>query len=249
VIGRSLIISQCTFPSLAAEDLYPLLRKLGVTRVEGFTEWTASHLDWRQSPSPTAAALASHGVSLHALHLPKVKQSALARSTDDAAQAIRFAAGLGARAVYLRASSEAAMRTSARRLVDVCDESGIVPLIELHDNTPAHSTASMIDLLERIDDPRVRVAMDVGHLVRAGESWTTMYERLAGRIAYVHLKNADPTGRWVPWDAGVVEIRAMVRRLDTDGVDRTWVLETELGDTARTLADLRSLLNWIQHPS
>jgi sugar phosphate isomerase/epimerase len=250
----SVIVSQCTYPDAPLAVTLPLFREMGFRKVEAFTDWAASRLDHTVDPQQYLTLAAEHGLCFHTLHLPALSNG----SMDDLAslgkvlEAIDFAGRMGMHAVYLRSRTADALVRDSRTLLDACAAAGVQPLLEPHDHAPAHNTQSTLELLNRIDDARLKVVLELGHLGRAGDDWQDFCRAMGGtsntggRIASVHLKNLSADGRWAPWRTGVIDIPEVVRQLALDGFGGDIVLETELGDRERTDRDLADLRDWLR---
>jgi sugar phosphate isomerase/epimerase len=250
----SVIVSQCTYPQVPLEGILPLFRALGLRKVEAFTDWAQSRLDYTGDPQQYTSLAAEYGLFFHSLHLPPLADASLddLTSLGRVVRAIEFAGRMKMRAVYLRSRSADGLVRDSRTLLDACAAAGVQALLEPHDHTPAHNTQSTLELLDRIEDSRLKVVLELGHLGRAGDDWRDFYRAMGGttnsggRIASVHLKNLSADGRWAPWRSGIVDVPQVVKQLAEDGFDGDIVLETELGDPERTSRDLSDLSDWLR---
>ena len=88
------------------------------------------------------------------------------------------------------------------------------------------------DVCDGVDDPRLRICLDVGHANAYSEvpveDWIAM---LGGRIAHVHLKDSPPgDGRKrVSVGTGAVPNAEIVRTVAAQGYDGWYTLEDLIG--------------------
>lgn len=249
-----IVISQCTYPSMEREALLGHFAALGFRQMEGFLEWTSSHLDFRVPAEVYLQESAKHELTYHSLHLPSLTAKGMSddQALSNILAAIEFAGSLGVNNVYLRSGSEHAYIAHGKKLIDACENAGVNPLLEPHDNTPIPDTESTRRVLDAIDDPRLNVVLELGHISRAGDRCEHFYELMGGpastggRVASIHVKNTDPNGMWAPWREGVVDVEAIVERALDDGFAGDFVLECELGDPLTTGNELKEVRDYLK---
>jgi 3-dehydroshikimate dehydratase len=62
-------------------------------------------------------------------------------------------------------------------------------LVETHPSTLADTTESLLDLLDEVDHPALRINFDTLHVWEWGDDPFVVHDRLAAHIDYYHLKN------------------------------------------------------------
>ncbi|MGH2532970.1 MAG: sugar phosphate isomerase/epimerase family protein [Thermomicrobiales bacterium] len=81
--------------------------------------------------------------------------------------------------------------------------------------------------LERIPSPTFGMIWDPGNEAALGSTpYPNGYEHVRGRIAHVHLKDRDASGRWVRMGDGIIDWVGQLRHLAADGYDGPLSLET-----------------------
>lgn len=85
-----------------------------------------------------------------------------------------------------------------RKICDVATSLGIMYCCETHPGT-CQNAASMLELIERVDHPHLKVNFDTGNIFYYNESpdLMTEMERVAEHLAHVHLK--DTNGKFRDW--------------------------------------------------
>ncbi|MDR7401923.1 MAG: sugar phosphate isomerase/epimerase [Armatimonadota bacterium] len=148
-------------------------------------------------------------------------------SIDAYTRALHGAAVLGARWVRLYGGrflpGDGKWDERWARLVDsLCElgaraqRLGVVICVENHFNTMADTAARTAALVRAVDHPHVRVLYDQANLGFIGaEAWEDALERLAGLIAYVHVKDfvfTDTSRPFTARDVSHVEQEARIVR-------------------------------------
>jgi sugar phosphate isomerase/epimerase len=114
--------------------------------------------------------------------------------------------------------SEAAQRTAAAGLTLGLEN-------EHACNVATGAEASWV--LDRTPSPALGVIWDPGNeAVMDSEPFPGGYEQVRGRVAHVHLKDADEGGNWTKMGAGVIDYVGQFRALAEDGYEGLLSLET-----------------------
>jgi sugar phosphate isomerase/epimerase len=93
-------------------------------------------------------------------------------------------------------------------------------------------TAEEYAMLMEMTDPRlVGWCPDTGHIVRGGQDLLGTLRKHAGRIRNIHLKDADPAGRWRPMGQGMCGFPAVLGFLTEIGYSG-WIIAEEESDEA-----------------
>lgn len=108
----------------------------------------------------------------------------------------------------------------------------------------------LLEVLERVGDPRLGANLDIGHAVCAGERIEETIERLKGRIWNVHVEDirGETHEHLIPGE-GDIDFASVKRALDRAGYDGFWTLELypykkDPGGAGRTgLAFLKKVLD------
>jgi len=226
-----LVSSPVYFPDWPLEKVLSTCHELRFSKFEGFTEWSASKLDWRGDPAVPRQQAESRLLRFTSFHLPTIRQE-VNEGLANALTAARFAAGLGANIVLFKA---AALETYARmipRFLDALDEAnlGLTPVLQNHFGTVLSTLDDYKRVLASIDDdPRMKAILEVGHFQRAGVSWEQGWDYLGDRVALIHL-NEIRAGQSVLFGTGEVDFSGLMRRLKTSGYPGDIVVELELSN-------------------
>jgi sugar phosphate isomerase/epimerase len=224
-----LVSSPVYFPHWPLEKVLSACRRLGFSKFEGFTEWSASKLDWQDDPAIPRQLAESRLLRFVSFHLPTIRHE-IDKGLANALTAARFAAGLGASIVLFKAASLEIYARTIPRFLDALDEAnlGLTPVLQNHFGT-AISTLDDYEqaLLSVADDPRMKALLEVGHFQRAGVSWERGWDFLGDRVALIHL-NEIRAGQSVLFGAGEVDFPGLMRRVKTSGYLGDMVVELEL---------------------
>lgn len=245
-----LVASPACLPGLKLEQLLPVFQRLGFTKLELFTEWSDSQVDWRGDPGPLRALVERHGLRVTSMHLPTVREP-VETAVTDALNAARFAAALGADTVLFKAGSMGLYGLGGRMFLDALEAVGspVVPVLQNHAgtviSTPDDFRAVFV-LLQH--DPRMKALLEVGHFQRIGVGWMEGWKLLEGRIGLIHI-NEIHRGQSVPYGTGEVDFAGLLRQVDTSGYNGNVVVELELEnqrtDPEETIRELAAALSFL----
>jgi sugar phosphate isomerase/epimerase len=226
-----LVSSPVYFPDWSLEKVLSACHELGFSKFEGFTEWSASKLDWQGDPAvPRQRAEAMH-LRFTSFHLPTIRHE-VDEGLANALAAVRFAAGLGANIVLFKAASLEIYGQTIPRFLDALDEAnlGLTPVLQNHFGTVLSTLDDYKRVLASVDeDPRMKALLEVGHFQRAGVSWEQGWDYLGDRVALIHL-NEIRAGRSVLFGTGEVDFPGLMRRVKTSGYPGDIVVELELSN-------------------
>lgn len=134
-----------------------------------------------------------------------------------------------------------------RQIGDVADGMGITYCCETHPGT-CRNAASMLELMERVDHPRIRINFDTGNIFYYNQSPDLLseFQQIASFIEHVHLK--DTPGGYEEWNfsqlgaGGAVDfvaIREALEQIDFNG-PCSLELEGIAGEPELTLEETQS---------
>ena len=235
-----LVSSPACIPQMTLEEILPVYADLGFRKFEAFSGWCRSHLKIDQDPAGYVDLARQHGLSYTSFHLPPIGDDFEA-TLDQAIRAARFGQAIGADVVLYKANTRENYVKGARPFLDALDQQGIrvTPVLQNHKGTPITTLDDFREVIDGINDPRMKTLLEVGHFQRAGVSWRQGYDLLAGSIALVHINEIDPAGKSVPYGTGIVDFRGLFEQLAQDGYRGNIVVELELEtrdtDSARTI--------------
>lgn len=242
IIDR-LIASPCCNPEKELDEVLAAYSMLGFRRFEVFTTWAKSAFDIDRDPEFYLDAGRRHGMSFVSFHLPPVTDdldASLARSIH----AARFAKSIGASIVLFKAASRDLYIRAAKPFLDAIQGLDLTPVLQNHYGSPISSLSDFHEVLEGIDDARMKALLEVGHFHSAGVLWREGYELLKGRIALVHIK--DQIGREsVPYGKGEIDLSGLFKHLIKEGYAGDYVIEMEVNDRENTLTYLSEAVEYI----
>jgi sugar phosphate isomerase/epimerase len=221
------------------------LNDLGITHVEFRSAWGTNVLDLTDEQIESAAAiLADHGLSLSSIGSPLGKINI----EDDfdahlvrADRALAVARRLGAPFIrifsfFLRPDQAPAKYRDEvlRRMTALAARAEPTGIVLLHENEKdiyGDVPERVLDIVESVGSPALRLAWDPANFVQVGVTpFTDGYAQLRPHTVYVQIKDALlATGEVVPAGEGDGQVRETVRALAADGFDGFFSMEPHLG--------------------
>ena len=224
---------------------FATLNDLGITHVEFRSAWGTNVLDLTDEQiDEVAALLAAHGLSVSSIGSPIGKINI----EDDfdahlvrAERALVVARRLGAPFIRVfsfflrpdqppaRHRDEVLRRMSA--LAALAEPTGIVLLHENEKDIYGDVPERVLDIVESVGSPALRLAWDPANYVQVGVTpFTDGYAKLRPHTVYVQIKDALlATGDVVSAGEGDGQVRETVRALAADGFDGFFSMEPHLG--------------------
>lgn len=220
-----LVGSPCCLPGMATEDLFPAYREIGFTKYEAFSTWAAARHEWTGDPRKARDFAAGHGLRITSYHLPQIGEDG---NLDAALDAARYASQLGDNVITLfKAATRETFGRTGRAFLDAVADLDITPVLQNHAGSAITTLADFEEVLDRIDDPRMRAILEVGHFRRVGVDWRAGWNLLGGRIALIHV-NEIRDGQSVPYGTGGTDFTGLLRHVKATGWTGDIVVELEL---------------------
>lgn len=135
------------------------------------------------------------------------------------------------------------------RIADRALAKGVTPVIHQHAGCYIEFEDEVEAVLHRLDDGRVGICVDTGHMAYAGIDPVTFYDRHASRVKYFHFKDIDRAvhervlADTVPFldaveqkvfctlDRGVVDWPRLAKSLEIHGYDGAATIEQDIDPT------------------
>jgi len=224
---------------------FATLNDLGITHVEFRSAWGTNVLDLTDEQlGEVAALLAEHGLSVSSIGSPIGKINI----EDDfdahlvrADRALTVAQRLGAPFVrifsfFLREDQAPGQHRDEvlRRMAALAAKAEPTGVVLLHENEKdiyGDVPERVLDIVESVGSPALRLAWDPANYVQVGvRPFTEGYAALRPYTDYVQIKDAvRGTGEVVPAGEGDGQVRETVRALAADGFDGFFSMEPHLG--------------------
>ncbi|WP_258723266.1 sugar phosphate isomerase/epimerase family protein [Cellulomonas sp. NS3] len=222
------------------------LDELGITHIELRSAWGTNVLDLSDEQVEEAAAiLAAHGLSVSSIGSPIGKinieddfDAHLVRADRALAVARRLEAPfIRIFSFFLRPDQAPADHRDEvlRRMTALTERAAPTGIVLLHENEKdiyGDVPDRVLDIVESVGSPSLRLAWDAANYVQVGVTpFTDGYARLRPYTDYVQVKDAVlATGDVVPAGEGDGQLRETVRALAADGFDGFFSMEPHLGE-------------------
>ncbi len=237
-------VGPCSNPEMTLEEALAAYAEIGFDRFELFTGWVKSAVDPDRPPEEYLRLADKSGFRFSSIHLPPIGED-IEGSVARAARVCRSGAELGCPVAIVKAKTREAYVTGGKLLLDAIEETPITPALTNHAGTAISTLEDYCEVIEGIDDARMKCLLEVGHFHSVGVSWRDGYDLLAGRIALVHVK--DQVGsQSVAFGKGEIGLPGLFRRLAGDGYDGDVVIEMEGVDKENTLGYLADALRCVK---
>jgi sugar phosphate isomerase/epimerase len=221
------------------------LNDLGITHVEFRSAWGTNVLDLTDEQiEETAAVLAAHGLRVSSIGSPLGKiniDDDFAAHLVRADRALAVAQRLGAPFIrifsfFLRPDQEPDRYRDEvlRRMTALTERAAPTGVVLLHENEKeiyGDIPERVLDIVESVGSPALRLAWDPANYVQVGVTpFTDGYAMLRPYTDYIQIKDAVlATGEVVPSGEGDGQLRETVRALAADGFDGFFSMEPHLG--------------------
>jgi inosose dehydratase len=116
------------------------------------------------------------------------------------------------------------LATGLDAVARIAEEHGLVASYHPHMSTIAESPEQIEKVFSRTP---IRFCPDAGHLHLGGGDPAELVRRYRDRIEYVHIKDVDDEGMFVPLGTGVLDVPAVLAVLRETGFDGWMTVETD----------------------
>jgi sugar phosphate isomerase/epimerase len=240
---RNIAVSPCSNPEMSLEEIMRNYSGLGYKQVELFTSWAKSAVNVKDGHETVLQAAARYGLSFSSLHLPQITDNP--ESVDIAVQTARYAAALGVKIVLFKAKTRELYIRSAGTFLDAIGDLDIVPVLQNHKGTAITTLDDFQDVIEGINDKRMKTLLEVGHFHSVGVSWREGCDLLGESIALVHIK--DQIGaQSVPFGTGEINLPGLFKHMESVGYGGNFVVEMEVADKENTLCYLGEAYRYLE---
>jgi sugar phosphate isomerase/epimerase len=223
-----------------------VLKALGASAIEVRSAWAVNVVDLDDDQLAELKAVLARGrmrVSAVASPIGKVHVDADPQSeVDRLARVIRVADALGTRNIRIFSffledrspeSARDAVLARMSRLADAAERAGVVLLHENEKGIYGDTPDRVLDIIESVGSPALRVAWDSANFVQVGVTHPhdEGYRMLRPHLEYLQVKDAlSATGEVVPAGEGDGQVALTIAALAADGYSGFASLEPHLAD-------------------
>lgn len=241
----NIVVSPCCNPIFDLESALRNYKQIGYNQFEAFTSWTSSQFHYTQRPEYYQKILDRHGMKVTSLHLPPIDEEDIDGSVAEAIKAAEFAEALGVEVVLYKGKSRKAYIDGAKKYLDGTAHLSVIPVLQNHVATPIETIADFKEVIDGINDSRMRTLLEVGQFHSVGVSWKEGYDLLGDSIALIHIK--DQIGRQsVAFGKGEIDLPGLFKHMKEVGYTGKYVIEFEVKDAENTLQYLADALEYMK---
>jgi inosose dehydratase len=243
---------------LTPGDTLATLREVAAAGYEGVEVFDGNLAEFADDPGPLRAALDESGLSLIGVYSGAnlVFAEILGEELWRVRRACEWASDLGAEHLVVGGGAQrteppgdgdyARLAAALDEVAAIADGHGLTATYHPHMSTIVESPEQVERVFSR---SRIAFCPDTGHLQLGGGDPVELVRTYRERIPYVHIKDVDAAGGFVPLGEGVLDVAGVMEVLRDTGFDGWVTVETDgwPGDPsagARTsMAYLRGLLD------
>lgn len=239
-----LVVSPCSNPEMGLEEALKAYSEIGYTQFEVFTSWAASAVDYGADPAAYTSLAERYGMRYTSFHLPLITDDREA-SLAEAVKAAGFAAALGCEVVIYKAASIVNYIACGKSFLDRAEELEVTTVIQNHAHSALATLDDYVEVLDGIDDRRMKTLLEVGHFHTMGIAWQQALGLLDDTVALVHIKD-QIKGQSVAFGTGEIDLPGLFQHLRNVGYSGKYVVEMEVEDKERTLKYLADAIVYLQ---
>lgn len=221
---------------LTPGDTLATIRKVAAAGYKGTELFDGNLLEHADDLPRLRAALEEAGVALVGVYTGAnlIFPELLGEELWRVRRACEWARELGAEHLVVGGGAQRTTPPDAatyERLASALDE--VAEIAEAHGLVPSYHPhlTTIVETPEQIDrvlsQSRIKFCPDTGHLQAAGGDPVELIRRHRDRIAYVHLKDLDESGGFVPLGDGVLDVVGVLGVLRDTGYDGWVMVETD----------------------
>ena len=241
----NIAVSPCSNPEMDIDAVLAAYGQIGFRQFEVFTSWVHSAFDYTADPKSYVAKGKEHGIRFHSFHLPLINGQQLDETLAEAIKAAEFSSAIGANVILYKASDRQTYIKAASPFLDAIEKIEVTPVIQNHFGTPLTTLADVGEVIEGINDSRMKSLLEVGHFHSAGVSWRDAHDLLGNSIALLHIK--DQIGKQsVAFGTGEIDMPGLFLFMDSLGYEGGYVVEMEVKDRENTLMYLKDALGYVK---
>jgi inosose dehydratase len=221
---------------LTPGDTLATLGEISAAGYAGVELFDGNLAEFADDPAVLRDGLAEHGLSLVAVYsganliFPDILDEELWRVRKACEWAVAYDAehlviGGGAQRTEPPADGDYDRLAKAlQEVARIAHGHGLTAAFHPHLSTIVESPAQIERLFSRSD---IGFCPDTGHLQAAGGDPVELIRTYRDRIQYVHIKDLDDAGQFVPLGQGVVDVAGIVDALRETGFDGWLLVETD----------------------
>lgn len=221
---------------LTPGDTLASLAEAAAAGYEGVELFDGNLAEFADDLGPLRAALDEHGLTLIGVYTGAnlIFPEILAEELWRVEQACTWAERLGAEHLVLGGGAVPAREVTAAdydrlaagidAVVGIAEGHGLLASFHPHLGTIAQDPAQIAEVFGRTG---ACFCPDTGHLQAAGGDPVELVRTYRDRIRYVHIKDVDASGGFVPLGTGVLDVAGVLGALRGDGYDGWVCVETD----------------------
>lgn len=225
------------------DEILGAYSKMGYKNFEVYAQGRGSSFDITKGPKFFIQKGKEYNLNFSSLHLTKVDDLSC---LDLAVKEALFAEAIGINIVVFKASTKEIYVEGLKQFLKNIEGHQITPVIQLHEGGAFNSIADLQEVLNEVDDNRLKILHEVGSFHAFGISWRDVCKAFGKRIGLVHIK--DMVGQQsVPFGEGEIDIPALIKCMQDLGYNGYYVIEMANKDKENTRKYIGEALEYIKN--
>lgn len=226
------------------EEVLSMYSKMGYKKFELYAKGRGSSVDMSKGVKYYKELGEKYGMEYSSLHLNPVEAD-MGESLDYAVKLALFGKELGISIVVFNTTDKAHYVEALKRFMKAVEDRDFVPTVQIHEGRSIQTLEDVVEVLEKIDDPRVKVLHEVGSYHAIGVSWKKVCDTFKQRISLVHVKDMIG-GENVPFGKGEVDLPALFKEMKSLGYKGDYVVEMATKDRENTSKYISDAFKYIR---
>jgi sugar phosphate isomerase/epimerase len=227
------------------EEVLGMYSKMGYPKFELYATGRGSSLDLTKGTDYYLQMAQKYGITYSSLHLAPVEAD-LGATLDQAVQCALFGEKLGVSIVVFNATERGHYAEALKRFIKATAGHQLIPMVQIHKGRSIQTLEEVLEILETVNDPHVKVLHEVGSYHEIGVHWKTVCDQFKQRIALVHVK--DMIGALnVPFGKGEIDLPALFKEMRSLGYEGDYVVEMATKDRENTTKYIADAFQYIKN--
>lgn len=216
---------------------------MGYKKFELYMEGRGSSVQLEKGAEYYIGKAKEYNITYPSLHLGYIEED-MGKSFDEAVESAMLAEKLNIPVVVFNTTKKTHYAKALKRFLKCIEGHNITPIVQIHEGRAIDNIDDVIEVLNEVNDPRVKVLHEVGSFHNRGNSWKEVCDKFHGRIGLVHIK--DMIGdQSVPLGKGEIDLPALFREMDKMGYHGDYVVEMATKDRENTNKYIADALKYI----
>ena len=218
---------------LTLEESLRSYSSMGYKKFELYMQGRGASPDLAKGADYVLEVASRYGMTYSSLHLVAVEAD-FGETLQSAVADTLFAEKLGIPVVVFNATEKSHYAAAMKKFLEAIGDSPVTPVVQIHEGRALDTLEDVIEVLEQINDERVKVLHEVGTYHNRGQSWKKICDVFGSRIGLVHVKDMIG-GQSMPFGTGEIDLPALFKEMEEKlGYKGDYVIEIDPPNRSNT---------------